>query len=891
MVVRNLFSKVNGFGGVSTPTKSSRIIHVFFTSESSLAQTTEKARVANILVNTNLKKLFSHSDRAVMVKEIPVRTLAKAVHAVLTEFGSVVSIKIQLVELWQKAVVEFAQSDQANLVAAKWFILIGKDAVRARCTVVCFDSAASINAVIKTTPVLKGANLHWSYMSSAKCAKCENLGYISLDCSVNRKVSSGGTTCRILLNDDKSRLASIYARCSAPISHLVSFGGVSWANIVGGSSFPFLSVCYGLAAFGFSSKMKLNLMVSIELNDRFAALECSLTSLMECIDKLAKRLNLPEPMVFQPSLRYQLLVTSSSQNQEVDIVMSENLGVVTSGETIVEVAVFDSSVVSKMEKTLRNLSITVMGLLAKINNAGLIMKKFDGVCIFTSGLVDGYFGTGVEEISGHVILVHLLFKGKVLVSIIGLYTCAFSGDHNFIVLESDFNKDKSIRSASFRFCLSIDLVNFFGIEKVINYVFVSESLISAVANHRVESVAEFFDTDHRAILVSVDLGGLLDMCLAGIYKHANMNCWKFKLKNVDTNNWRHFMECSSEKFLMKSAVFHDAEHDKVLRKITIDSANAIFSKIWYCKFDNTRNKTSSKFYGLELLMSKIVKSMKTGLSLKTNHLVNTWVDLDNDKASKIRAIINEDTRIMDIVHHISVVKKEYHKSKYHELKVVRDESIRAAVVKHMKNFCSDKGKMIKSILDQSFRKVVLNHLVVDRELILEPQTVKSSVDTIIEDWTKKHLVFDILPARWLDQYTLLEYIADNTFSKIMCNISLDKLLVIVKELSDGKAAGLSEIPNKLWKHSGSLVLNGLLSILNRCLKSGSVSTQWRKSWVFIIPKLYNWEGTLTNTRPIALVETTQKILFKILLDKISLVYSRCDVLHDNNFLVLKDTST
>ncbi|KAG9307427.1 hypothetical protein G9A89_017257 [Geosiphon pyriformis] len=820
IMVRNLFSKVNGFGEASTPSKFLGIIRASFTSESSLAQATKKTRVVNILVNTNLKKSSNHSDWAVIVKKIPVGISAETVHVVLTEFGFVVSIKIQLFILIEKDAVKVTKSnadkelwDIKNQHRVLLYILlmgtnahniwdfigfvskktcvINKHSVTyawARCAVVCFNSAALINAVIETTPVLKSANLHWSYMSSAKYAKCENLGHISLNCFVDEKVSSDGTTHRMLLNDDKSRLASIYAKHSAPISHLVSFGGVSWTNIVGGSSFTSLPVCNGLAASGFSLEIKPIPMVSIELNNRFATLKRSLVSLTECVDKLAKRLNSPEPTP---------LVIPSSQNQEVDIVMSEGSGVVTSSETIAEVAVFDFSVVSKIEKTLKNLSVTVMSLLAKIDNAGLsenmvfivmetklrfnvrpwIMNKFDGVCIFTSGLIDGYLGAGVKEVPGCIILVHLLFKDKVLVSIIGLYACASPvvNSSNFVVLGGDFNEDKSMRSASFRFCLSIDLVNSFsrhplagasmwdnlrGIEKVIDHVFVSESLISAVTSHGVESVAGFFDTNHRAISVSVNLGGLLDMYLANIHRHTNIDYWKFKLKN-----------CSLDKFLKKSAVFHDAERGNILKEITINSADAIFSRIWYCEFDSAKNKTFSKFHELELLMSKIVNTM-----------------------------INEGARIVNIVQHISVVKKEYHRSKYHKLKIVRDESIRAAVAKCMENFCSDKERIIKSILNQPFRKVVLNYLV---------------------------------------------YIVDDAFSEIMSNISLNKLLVVVKEF-------------------GSLVFNDLLSVLNKCLKSGSVLTH-----------------TLTNTRPIML----------ILSDRIFLVCSRCNVLHSNNFSVLKGTFT
>ncbi|KAG9295099.1 hypothetical protein G9A89_006080 [Geosiphon pyriformis] len=44
-------------------------------------------------------------------KKIPVGILAETIHAVFSEFDTVVLIKMQLVGLWQKAVMEFAQSD------------------------------------------------------------------------------------------------------------------------------------------------------------------------------------------------------------------------------------------------------------------------------------------------------------------------------------------------------------------------------------------------------------------------------------------------------------------------------------------------------------------------------------------------------------------------------------------------------------------------------------------------------------------------------------------------------------------------------------------------------------------------------------------------------------
>ncbi|KAG9297232.1 hypothetical protein G9A89_015483 [Geosiphon pyriformis] len=124
-----------------------------------------------------------------------------------------------------------------------------------------------------------------------------------------------------------------------------------------------------------------------------------------------------------------------------------------------------------------------------------IMKRFEGVRVFTSGLDVGFRGTGVaifvndslarhvfkvEEVKGRVLSICLLFKNKLSVSVIGLYACVSGGNHfaqasvinsfiadivnrsSFVVLDGDFNEDNLVKGASLRKCLSLGLVNVFG---------------------------------------------------------------------------------------------------------------------------------------------------------------------------------------------------------------------------------------------------------------------------------------------------------------------------------------------------------------------------------------------------------------------------------------------
>ncbi|KAG9284323.1 hypothetical protein G9A89_007478 [Geosiphon pyriformis] len=121
-----------------------------------------------------------------------------------------------------------------------------------------------------------------------------------------------------------------------------------------------------------------------------------------------------------------------------------------------------------------------------------IINKFDGVWVFTSGLDSGYLGAGVvvvmdsslarhvckvSEVPGQLLSIKLLFKNKLSVSILRLYAGASSAvwfsqadeinsliaravnESSFIILRGDFNEDSSHKSASFKNCFDLGLVN------------------------------------------------------------------------------------------------------------------------------------------------------------------------------------------------------------------------------------------------------------------------------------------------------------------------------------------------------------------------------------------------------------------------------------------------
>ncbi|KAG9294658.1 hypothetical protein G9A89_008137 [Geosiphon pyriformis] len=292
-VIRKLFSEINGFGRATTPSKFEGIIRSTFTSEGSMERAVLLARKKGIIVNSNLKRQEVHSDWAVIIKEILMNMPKDMIITTVAKFGENKSICIQLVGLWQKAVVKFAKSEQAVHLASKWSFLIGKDLVcvamavrdhktwasrdqfrallftllvgtmahnlgnllreadgktciinqsfemgnRVCCAVVGFDSEEKLKAAFCTEPIFGSVRFSWARLGLVWCKKCGRFGYLALECDVSDvSVSTLSIALKkkgkYVFSADHFHLAKLYVKKNVSISHPTVFGGKSWAQVV-----------------------------------------------------------------------------------------------------------------------------------------------------------------------------------------------------------------------------------------------------------------------------------------------------------------------------------------------------------------------------------------------------------------------------------------------------------------------------------------------------------------------------------------------------------------------------------------------------------------------------------------------------------------------------------
>ncbi|KAG9291034.1 hypothetical protein G9A89_012906 [Geosiphon pyriformis] len=106
-----------------------------------------------------------------------------------------------------------------------------------------------------------------------------------------------------------------------------------------------------------------------------------------------------------------------------------------------------------------------------------------------------------------------------------------------------------------------------------------------------------------------------------------------------------------------------------------------------------------------------------------------WSSVDNVKSSVVQNLVNSGAGSNYICSVLFGAKKSYHASKLTESLRAKKANIRSAIDKKMESFKVNKGHTIKSVLEHPFRKMVLNYLIVNDDLILKPDLVKSKGTT------------------------------------------------------------------------------------------------------------------------------------------------------------------
>ena len=95
----------------------------------------------------------------------------------------------------------------------------------------------------------------------------------------------------------------------------------------------------------------------------------------------------------------------------------------------------------------------------------------------------------------------------------------------------------------------------------------------------------------------------------------------------------------------------------------------------------------------------------------------------------------------------------------------------------------------------------------------------------------------------------------------------------------------------MFKHAGLLFLQLITELLNQCLIRQQISKQWKDGRIFPISKKPSFDGNLSNTRPISLIEHVKKLYTKILTNRLNTILTKYNILSPFNYIALLGNST
>ncbi|KAG9299921.1 hypothetical protein G9A89_009649 [Geosiphon pyriformis] len=382
------------------------------TAKTHLIKAISLAREKRIIVNSNLKKQEIHSNRAVIIKKIPMDTPKEMIVAALAEFGKIKSIKIQLIGLWQKAVVEFAEIGQAVQLATKWSFLIGKDSVqvamaiedcetwasrdqfkallftlsvgttvydlstlleeagRKTCIINCllnfgnkicyavvgFEFEDTMESAYNTEPIFGGVKLSWTRLNLVCCKKYGFLGYSALECGVLLASTPKPSKVVRMVTLEKHclQLAKLYAKKTVPIFCPAAFNG----------KFDFV------------------------LHNHLSSLECSLELLADQVSDILRKLSYVElvSLVFLPLVPPPIVSTFLAVDMNSDMTLDDTLIHLILFSVVVTNMVANISLSSSKILTTKvgDLEFKIVALKISVES---VLEKLDHLCSGLGSLV------------------------------------------------------------------------------------------------------------------------------------------------------------------------------------------------------------------------------------------------------------------------------------------------------------------------------------------------------------------------------------------------------------------------------------------------------------------------------------------------------------------------
>ena len=179
------------------------------------------------------------------------------------------------------------------------------------------------------------------------------------------------------------------------------------------------------------------------------------------------------------------------------------------------------------------------------------------------------------------------------------------------------------------------------------------------------------------------------------------------------------------------------------------------------------------------------------------------------------------------------------------------KQIEESIDKRCEMIKTDQGKMIASLLNRPYKKIVLDRYVKRQEeetiLVTEPEAVKSGIAEHYRDqFRKRNTKLNEMSKSWKEVYKPQEHIKEEWYEAVSEKIREKEWEEIIRELKTGTAFGISGISYVLIKQAEEKTQKVFRAFADLCLEAGEIPIKWKVAQVYPIPKDVEWGYSLNN---------------------------------------------
>ena len=233
----------------------------------------------------------------------------------------------------------------------------------------------------------------------------------------------------------------------------------------------------------------------------------------------------------------------------------------------------------------------------------------------------------------------------------------------------------------------------------------------------------------------------------------------------------------------------------------------------------------------------------------------------------------------------------YHARNIENIKIIRQQ-INENIAKRCDKLQSQPKLIINSILNRHKDPVKFDNIKTDHNVVTEVQEIKTHIQQHFNQWTAyRQTNQQIYNSTWNNEYQPKTNIHSEWYQEVLAEFSEEEISNTLAKLPNNKACGPLGISYEMLKHAGLPFLQAITALFSRCILTNSISKQWKEGRIFPISKTPIFDGSLTNTRPISLLEHIKKLYTKLLTNHLNTTFISHPILSPYNYIALPGNST